>query len=64
MKCPHCQSHMYVLEQSQTELSHVTFYRCTVCVGEHVTSQLILDNQPDNNQPLTQQATQRAATQH
>ena len=41
MKCPKCRSHMYVADETQTDKSHVTFFRCTLCVSEHVSSEPI-----------------------
>jgi hypothetical protein len=29
---------MFVADETLTLLSHVTFYRCSLCVGEHVSS--------------------------
>jgi transcription elongation factor Elf1 len=40
MKCPHCQSLMEVYDQQVSDISKVSFYRCTVCVAEHVSSTL------------------------
>jgi len=30
---------MFVADETFTLLSHVTFYRCSLCVGEHVSSE-------------------------
>jgi len=30
---------MFVADETYTLLSHVTFYRCSLCVGEHVSSE-------------------------
>ena len=38
MICPKCRSQMFVADETLTLLSHVTFYRCSLCVGEHVSS--------------------------
>jgi hypothetical protein len=29
---------MFVADETLTLLSHVTFYRCSLCIGEHVSS--------------------------
>ncbi|HKJ49935.1 MAG TPA: hypothetical protein VKB27_00465 [Gammaproteobacteria bacterium] len=39
MICPKCRSQMFVADETFTLLSHVTFYRCSLCVGEHVSSE-------------------------
>ena len=38
MKCPHCQSHMDNYQTTHADRSQVSFYRCTLCDAEHVTS--------------------------
>jgi transposase-like protein len=40
MKCPHCDSLMEIYDQQVSVTSKVSFYRCTVCVAEHVSSTL------------------------
>lgn len=40
MRCPHCQSLMEIYDQQVSPISQVSFYRCTVCVAEHVSSSL------------------------
>ena len=39
MHCPRCRSQMFIAEETTNSRSHVTFYRCSLCVGEHVSSQ-------------------------
>jgi len=39
MKCPNCSSPMFVAEQNATSKSLVKFFRCTNCIGEHVSSE-------------------------
>ncbi|MCP4488200.1 MAG: hypothetical protein GY820_12890 [Gammaproteobacteria bacterium] len=41
MKCPNCSSAMFVANQNATSKSLVKFFRCTNCVGEHVSSELL-----------------------
>ncbi len=41
MICPHCHSTMHLVESSRTEKSQVFFYRCSVCVAEHVSCRLL-----------------------
>ena len=38
MKCPNCKSQMFVADESITQKSQVTFYRCSLCVSEHVSA--------------------------
>lgn len=39
MKCPNCSSHMFVSSESSGEKSQVTFFRCSICSSEHVSSE-------------------------
>ena len=39
MKCPNCRSQMFVTDETVNSLSQVTFYRCSLCVSEHVSSE-------------------------
>ena len=41
MKCPNCNSQMFVADETLTHKSHVTFFRCSLCVSEHVSSEPI-----------------------
>ncbi len=43
MKCQNCQSAMFVTDETVNDRSHVTFYRCSVCVSEHVSSEPIVE---------------------
>ena len=45
MKCPHCHSIMQLIESDRNDKSQVFFYRCSVCVAEHVSSQLLTADQ-------------------
>jgi hypothetical protein len=38
MKCPNCSSQMFVADESITQKSLVTFYRCSLCVNKHVSA--------------------------
>ncbi len=38
MKCPNCKSQMFVTDETANARSQVTFYRCSICVSEHVSS--------------------------
>lgn len=44
MKCPNCSSHMFIAAETTNSLSHVTFYRCSVCISEHVSSEPIVEH--------------------
>jgi len=35
---------MFIAEETTNSRSHVTFYRCSLCVGEHVSSQPVERN--------------------
>ena len=39
MKCPKCSSQMFVTNESPGEKSQVTFFKCSVCPSEHVSSE-------------------------
>ncbi|UCH41191.1 MAG: hypothetical protein JSU67_05820 [Gammaproteobacteria bacterium] len=43
MKCPNCSSQMFVTNEIVNSRSQVTFYRCSVCVSEHVSSEAIVE---------------------
>lgn len=44
MKCANCHSPMFVTDETVSARSQVTFYRCSLCVAEHVSSEPILDS--------------------
>ena len=39
MKCPNCKSEMFVTDETVNARSQVTFYRCSLCVSEYVSSE-------------------------
>ncbi len=39
MKCQNCHSAMFVTDETVNDRSHVTFYRCSVCASEQVSSE-------------------------
>ncbi len=43
MKCPNCKSQMFVTDETANTKSQVTFYRCSICVSEHVSSEPIFE---------------------
>ncbi len=43
MKCPNCSSQMFITNEAASARSQVTFYRCSICVSEHVSSEPILE---------------------
>jgi hypothetical protein len=53
MKCPNCKSQMFVADETVTQKSHVTFFRCSLCVSEHVSSSPVIESL---NEPLRQRA--------
>ena len=44
MKCPNCCSPMLITDETASPKSHVTFFRCSVCGGEHVSAQPAVDS--------------------
>jgi hypothetical protein len=34
---------MFVTDETANKKSHVTFYRCSICVSEHVSSQPVME---------------------
>ncbi len=43
MKCPNCNSEMFVTDETVNTRSQVTFYRCSLCVSEHVSSEPVFE---------------------
>jgi len=52
MKCPNCSSQMFVADETVTQKSHVTFFRCSLCISEHVSATPTIKL----NEPLSQRA--------
>ncbi len=50
MKCPNCRSQMFVTDKTASARSHVTFYRCSVCVSEHVSSEPVREADEHDSQ--------------
>ena len=44
MKCPNCCSQMFVTDETVNSRSHVTFYRCSLCVSQHVSSEPVVES--------------------
>jgi hypothetical protein len=53
MKCPNCSSQMFITDETVNSKSHVIFFRCSLCVSEHVSSEPIIE---PLSQPVTLQA--------
>ena len=51
MNCPHCKSHMNITESILNDKSQVSFFQCTVCVAQHVSSQPLSDIHIKNSSP-------------
>ena len=56
MKCPNCSSQMFITDETVNSKSHVIFFRCSLCVSEHVSSEPTIETvsqqsaqQPDTN---------------
>ncbi|MBT3722430.1 MAG: hypothetical protein HOM14_16855 [Gammaproteobacteria bacterium] len=45
MKCPHCNSLMNIYESTKNDKSQVSFYRCSICVAQHVSSSVVTTGQ-------------------
>lgn len=43
MKCPNCSSQMFIADETVNARSQVTFYRCSLCVSEHVSSEPVVE---------------------
>jgi hypothetical protein len=41
MKCLNCKSEMFITDETANAKSQVTFYRCSICLSEHVSSEPI-----------------------
>ncbi len=50
MKCTHCRSQMFVADETVNDRSQVTFYRCSVCASEHVSSEPVGANDTNEQQ--------------
>ena len=53
MKCPNCSSQMFVADETVNSKSHVTFFRCSLCVSEHVSSEPIIESHSPSTNQLT-----------
>ncbi len=53
MKCPNCSSQMFITDETVNSKSHVIFFRCSLCVSEHVSSEPTIEvtSQPSAQQP-------------
>ena len=58
MKCPNCNSQMFITDETANNKSHVTFYRCSICVSEHVSSQPIQASSQESNEHFDAPATE------
>ncbi len=48
MKCPNCQSQMFVADENVSSRSQITFHRCGLCGSEHVSSEPVqMADQPE-----------------
>jgi len=44
MKCPNCSSQMFITDETVNSKSHVIFFRCSLCVSEHVSSEPTIED--------------------
>ena len=49
MKCPNCRSQMFITDETVNYRSQVTFYRCSICVGEYVSSEPVVETADFDN---------------
>ena len=56
MKCPNCSSQMFVADETVNSKSHVTFFRCSLCVSEHVSSEPIIESPFQSTSQTTSQS--------
>lgn len=47
MQCPQCKSLMDIYDQFANDKSEVSFYRCTICEAEHVSSTMLTAGQSE-----------------
>ena len=47
MKCPNCSSQMLVTDETVNSKSQVVFFRCSLCVSEHVSSTPIMESEQE-----------------
>ena len=59
MKCPNCSSQMFIADETVNSKSHVTFFRCSLCISEHVSSEPIVESLHQSTDTLFAQATAR-----
>lgn len=62
MKCPNCSSIMYITDKDESSRSLVTFYRCSNCIGKHVSSEPL--NQINADESLTELFASSSPVQH
>ena len=56
MKCPNCSSQMFIADETVNSKSHVTFFRCSLCVSEHVSSEPIVESHSQSTSRSTSQS--------
>lgn len=52
MKCSHCNSPMQIVDRVTYDKSSVSFYRCTICEAEHVSSSMLTTGRLDDRASL------------
>ena len=53
MKCPNCNSQMFITDETVNRKSHVIFFRCSLCVCEHVSAEPVTESPSQSTRPAT-----------
>lgn len=53
MKCPNCSSQMFITDETVNHKSHVIFFRCSLCVSEHVSAEPVAESLSRSTRPAT-----------
>ncbi len=62
MKCPNCSSQMFVTDETANSRSHVVFYRCSICVSKHVSSEPVVEAANFDSSPHFDRPAQESRT--
>jgi hypothetical protein len=49
MRCPNCSSQMLISDENASAKSLVKFFRCTNCMGQHVSSESLADDNQNSD---------------
>jgi uncharacterized Zn finger protein len=62
MKCPNCSSQMFITDETVNHKSHVIFFRCSLCVSEHVSAEPVKELMSRSASPETGSIFSQTAT--